>query len=112
MTRSPYPTLFNPSNATDARMMGDCTSNMMNFGVTGTVLRTVMTPDALLDHYARQIQDSGWTSLSDGRSIVSRTWTRPDSAGGSVELSLTVSTTTREATCREINLQVRKVQKP
>jgi hypothetical protein len=112
MTRSPYPTLFNPSNATDARMMGFCTPNATNFGGTGTALRTGMTPDALLDHYGRQLQDSGWKPINDGRSVVSRTWTRPDSAGGPVELSLTVTTTAREAACREINLQVRKVQKP
>jgi hypothetical protein len=109
---SPYPTLYNPANATDGRMMGDCSLNMSGSMGTATTLRTDMTPDALLEHYGRQLQDSGWKSVSDAKSIIGRSWTRTDSSGAPVELSLTVATSMRGAACRDVNLQVRKVPKP
>jgi hypothetical protein len=111
LVRSPYPTLYNPASATDARMMGDCSSDISGGMSTGTTLRTDMTPDALLDHYGRQLQDSGWKSLTDASVIIGRSWTRPDSSGTPVELLLTVGSSMRAASCHDVNLQVRKVQR-
>jgi hypothetical protein len=112
MIRSPFPTLINPPGAPDARMNGDCSTTSMGSMGTGTTLRTSMTPDALLDHYGKQLQDSGWASPGDKAPIVSRTWTRTDSTGAPVETSITVTTSPRDSGCREINLQVRTLRRP
>ena len=113
MPRSPFPTLFNPANASDARMAGECsnTGNNSSSG-TGTLLRTAMPSDTLLSHYARQLEDSGWHSTSDKASIVGRSWTRMDSTGSPLELTLTVTTSARDSMCRELNLQVRSPRRP
>jgi hypothetical protein len=112
MARSPYPTLFNPPNAADARMTGDCSSTLMGSTGTNTTLRTAMTAESLLDHYGRQLQDSGWTAAGGQASIVGRSWTRPDTSGGSIETVITVATPGRDPGCRELNLQVRTLRKP
>ena len=112
MARSPLPTLFNPPNAADARMNGDCSSTLMGSTGTGTTLRTAMTAESLLDHYGRQLQDSGWTAAGERASIVGRSWTRPDSSGAPVETVITVATPARDPGCRELNLQVRTLRKP
>jgi hypothetical protein len=112
MARSPFPTLFNPPNAADARMNGDCSSTLMGSTGTGTTLRTSMTAESLLDHYGRQLQDSGWTVAGERASIVGRSWTRPDSSGAPVETVITISTPARDPGCRELNLQVRTLRKP
>ena len=112
VVRSPYPTLYNPAGTSDARMTGDCSSNIGGSMGTGTTLRTSLTPEALLDHYGRQLQDSGWKAVNDASSIIGRSWTRPDSSGTPVELSLTVASSMRAGTCHDVNLQVRRAQKP
>jgi hypothetical protein len=110
-TRSPFPTLYNPPTSVDARMSGDCANNFSGSG-TSTTLRTSMTAEALLDHYARQLQDSGWTSAGEKASIIGRTWSRTDSAGTPVEAVITVMTPAQNSACRELNLQVRTMRKP
>jgi hypothetical protein len=112
MMRSPFPTLFNPPNAADARMSGDCSSTFTGSSGTSTTLRTPITADSLLDHYGRQLKDSGWTILGERASIVGRAWTRPDSSGTPVETVITVATPARDPGCRELNLQVRTLRKP
>jgi len=112
MMRSPFPTLYAPEGALDARMSGDCSATMMGSMGTGTTLRTGMTADALLDHYGRQLADSGWTSHGDKGSVTGRLWTRPDSSGAPVEVVVSVTTSARDAGCRDLNLQVRTLKKP
>jgi hypothetical protein len=112
MGRSPFPTLINPPTSTDARMTGDCSSTLMGSSGTSTTLRTPMPADALLDHYGKQLQDSGWAVSGEKASIVGRTWTRADSAGAPVETVITVATPARDVGCRELNLQVRTLRKP
>jgi hypothetical protein len=110
--RNPYPTLFNPAGAIDARSMGDCASTITGPNSTSTLLRTAVAPEAILDHYGRQLADSGWKDASDKASVVARSWTRTDSTGAPVELTLSVATSARDASCRDINLQVRTLRKP
>ena len=111
MMRSPLPTLFNPTGAVDARMNGDCGASFGGSSGTGTNLHTAMTSDAILSHYAKQLQDSGWQAASAG-AITGRTFTRTDSAGAPVELSLTIARSPRDSTCRDVNMQVRTLRKP
>jgi hypothetical protein len=112
--RSSLPTLYNPSAATDARMGSNCSPQYMPYGnsASGATLITALTPIALLDHYGKQLLDSGWRAPATSNSIVGRTWTKLDSAGTPVEVSLTVTTPARDTTCREINMQTRTLRKP
>jgi hypothetical protein len=113
MRQSMFPTLFNPANTADMRGgTDDCARSMSSSSGTGTTLHTPMDPAALLEHYGKQIQDSGWTAPATGGSVVGRTWTRADSAGNPIELSLTVASSARVASCYELNLQVRTMRKP
>lgn len=111
-TRPMFPTLYNPPTASDARMSGDCSFMFSGSNGTGATLRTPMTAEALLDHYARQMQDSGWTPSGDRVSVLGRAWTKPDSTGAPVEAVVTVTVPPRDPGCRELNLQVRTVRKP
>lgn len=110
MPRSPYPTLFNPPNANE--QSSACGNDFFGSSGTGTTVRLPMTSAALLDHYARQLQDSGWHAPSDSGSIVGRTWTKTDSAGAPVELTITVTSAMRDPSCRTLNLTVRTLRKP
>lgn len=111
VSRSPFPTLYNPSASTDARITSACSSQYGSSG-TSTTLMTAIAATGLLDHYGKQLQDSGWHAPAPGNSIAGRTWTKVDSAGTPLELNLTVATSARDSTCREINMQVRTMRKP
>jgi len=59
----------------------------------------------------------GWITragraTSVNAAIIGRTWSRVDSTGAPVELSLTVATSPRDSACPELNLQVRTMRKP
>jgi hypothetical protein len=69
-----------------------------------------MTPEALLDHYGRQIIDSGWTAAPG--QILGRTWTKKDSTGTPIEMTLTVIPMGKDPSCQRLELQVRTPPKP
>ncbi|HEY2163316.1 MAG TPA: hypothetical protein VGH04_04965 [Gemmatimonadaceae bacterium] len=108
--RSTMPTLFNPVGVTEGMSM-ECNSSMVGSTGTSATYRTPMAADVLLDHYGKQMTDSGWTVVGERASISGRTWTRTDSAGNPIETSITVKTG-RESGCRELNMQVRTLRKP
>ena len=109
--RSPMPTLFNPVGVSEMGMNMECSAFTVSSTGTSATYRTPMTADALLDHYGKQLSDSGWTVVGERASISGRSWTRPDSAGNPIETSITVKTG-RESGCRELNMQVRTLRKP
>jgi hypothetical protein len=109
--RSPMPTLFNPTGVSEMGMNMECSALNVGSSGTSTTYRTPMTADALLDHYGKQLSDSGWTVVGERVSITGRSWTRPDSAGNPIETSITVKTG-RESGCRELTMQVRTLRKP
>ena len=108
--RTPFPTLYNPSSATEGYVGNVCQSNNTGSNGTATILRSSMTADALLDHYGRQIVDSGWTSTPT--QIAGRTWTKKDSTGAPIEMTLTISPMGKDASCQRLELQVRTFPKP
>lgn len=112
MQRSPIPTLFDPEGATDARMARDCSPSFGMSNATSTRLRTTMSPEVLLEHYGRQLQDSGWASARTVPTIVGRTWTRRDSTGAPVQVSLSVTTSPQDSTCRAVNLELQTQRRP
>lgn len=107
----PWPTLFNPAGVVDANQLcgGD---NPFGSSGTGALLRTPMSATALLDHYAKQLRDSGWRTPSDTATVMGRTWTRTDSTGAPVELTITVASSPRDASCRTLNMAVHTLKKP
>jgi hypothetical protein len=112
-TRSPiWPTLFDPEGASDMRMSTTCRRSSSGSMSTGTMLKTIMSADAILGHYGRQLQDSGWAPAIMSPAIVGRTWTRPDSTGATEQLSLTVSSSPQDSTCRVINLEIKTTRQP
>ncbi len=103
---SPFPTLYNPVDAGDGRSSNNCyDSNSLGSSGTGGMIRTAMDPVALLDHYARQLQDSGW-QMTSKTAVVGRSWFRQEAGGIPVELTLTI-TVPRDTTCRQLSLQIR-----
>jgi hypothetical protein len=106
---SPFPTLYNPPSAVEGFAIAACQSNGASNG-TGTLLRSSMTAEALLDHYGRQIVDSGWTAIPG--QILGRRWTKQDSTGAPVEMSLTVVPVSKDGACQRLDLQVKTAPKP
>jgi len=110
-SRPNLPTLYDPENATAGRMGRECVeAGYGSFG-SGTRLKTTMSAGALLEHYGRQLQDSGWSPSTLVPSISGHTWTRRDSTG-LVQLSLIVKPMGDDASCREVELSVRTSRVP
>ena len=107
----PWPTLFHPAGVPDATQLcgGDSPYGSSSIG---SFVRTTTNATSLLDHYGKQLADSGWRTPTDTASIVGRTWTRTDSTGAPVELTITVATSPRDASCRTLNMSVRTLKKP
>ena len=104
--RSPYPTLYNPDTGAPTDMSLCFETGSTGSSGTQTRLRTSMLPDAIIDHYGKQLADSGWTpALSIPIPSVTRTWTKRDSTGTSL-ISLTVGGMARDTLCRQVDLQV------
>ena len=92
--------------------MRECYSSAMGSSGTQTRLKTAMSAAAILEHYGRQLADSGWTGGADA-TIVGRTWTRKDSTGSPRVLTLTVKgATPNDTTCRTVELGVESTREP
>ena len=107
------PTLVNPVDT--GMNLPDCYQPVTLAASPGRImnerLKTSIPADKLLEHYARQLADSGWTTAGSQGSTARRTWTRPDSGGTVHEVTLTV-TPSAVPTCQEVSMQVRQIRKP
>jgi hypothetical protein len=110
--RNPFPTLYDPPVSGEATTANACFPNYNNATGTSTYLRTTLAPDVVLDHYARQLQDSGWAANGPVAAPASRIFTRRDSTGAQIEMTLTVSASPKGPSCRDVTLQVRTPPKP
>jgi hypothetical protein len=107
------PTLTNPAGS--AMNPQTCTSGpFMTTGAGGTAerLQTSLTPQQLLDFFARQLSDSGWTA-GQTTTTIRRTWTRPENTTGIVsELTVTAGPLLNSPVgCHEVSMQLRRVPK-
>jgi hypothetical protein len=107
------PTLTNPPGS--AMNPQTCTPGpFMTTGAGGTAerLQTSLTPQQLLDSFARQLSDSGWTA-GETVTTIRRVWTRPDSVTGLVrELTVSVGPLVNSpAGCHDVSMQIRRVPK-
>jgi hypothetical protein len=107
--RLPVPTLINPAEMTDFRNYGNCSSHAQGSGTSGNI-RTTVSLDSLVRHYAKQMQDSGWHATS--ATTIGRTWSRTDSSGKLLEARITASASPQDSLCRDLNLMVWEIRKP
>jgi hypothetical protein len=113
LERVVLPTLFNPVGAVDTGFgRGGCPTPRMMSPSTFTNLRVAITADALLEHYAKQLQDSGWKANASGSALLARSFTRPDSTGRPMEATITVATAPHEASCHEVTMVVTGAKQP
>jgi hypothetical protein len=106
-----FPTLYDPPVTGEPVAPNACFPNYNNSSGTNNYLRTTLTTDLVLEHYARQLQDSGWTP-SSAMAPAGRTFTRRDSTGAPIEVTLTVVGSPMGPNCRDVTMQVRGAKKP
>ena len=108
---SPFPILYNPAGSdADPMSSRQCYTNFVSSG-TQTRLKTPLTGEAILEHYGKQLQDSGWTRAGVPP-VLGRTWTRKDSTGAPQVLRLTVQAAPHDTTCRTVELDVQGMREP
>ncbi len=110
--RNSMPTLYDPPVTGGVAAPNACYPNYNNSSGTSTYIRTTLSPELVLDHYARQLQDSGWATNGVAIPPASRTFTRRDSTGAPIEMTLTVAGSPRDPNCRDVSMQVRGPAKP
>jgi hypothetical protein len=101
--RLEYPTLDNPPGTGDG-FGRTCTSWSSGGGGGSTRLTTKARLDEVLSHYGKQLTDSGWT-LANGQ-FLSFAWTRRDTTGSLVELTLTARSRPSNPDCVEVDMRV------
>ena len=105
----PVPTLINPGAVSDFRDFGKCSSHAQSAG-RSVSLRSTVSLDSLVLHYAKQMQDSGWRATS--AVSMGRSWSRTDSTGRLFEARLSASTSPHDSLCRDLDLTVWEIRKP
>lgn len=102
--RPQYPTLVNPQGSGNG--FANTCSNWNSAGGGGTTrLQTRMNADDVLLHYGNQLADSGWAPGEN--QTVARSWTRRDSTGALIELTLTARLHPSSPGCIEVQMEVR-----
>jgi hypothetical protein len=97
------PTLINPPGARSG--YGSCESNnFSSSGSGGPEITTSMTPEEILNHYGRQLADSGWKQTPSVG--LTRSWTKTDSTGVEHEYEITVKTFGPGSSCRRISTEL------
>jgi hypothetical protein len=96
MADPPFPTLYAPPSA-DRQSSRRCFSRTSTSGRrsstgTSTMIAADMSAEAVLRHYASQLESGGWRPAAGSGSIAAATWTRPDTTG-TTELKLQVRET-------------------
>jgi hypothetical protein len=96
------PTLYDPEGA---HMTRHCTSSSGALAfMTQNRLETSLSPGELLDHYGRQLTDSGWTAV-EGRGVT-QSWSRQSPNGSVRYVTLAVSVPPDARRCRMIDLKM------
>lgn len=76
---------------------------------TSERLQTAMSPSQLLEHFGKQLADSGFATVNNVPAAVRRQWTRPDSTGATREVTITATPMTGNNTagCMDVSMSVR-----
>jgi hypothetical protein len=102
------PVLLNPDGA--GMNSPTCyAANLSSMGGNNTSerLQTNLSPAQLIEHFSRQLSDSGW-GVSATSASIRRSWTRPDSGGMSREVTLTI-TPSQVNGCMDVSMQARRM---
>lgn len=99
----PLPVVYNPPNTQPGPQCFAAGSSTQR---TQTQLMTSVDPEALLQHYGKQLEASGWVPLQAQGAIATRAWSRRDSAGTSEIATLSVSSSPTAPMCRNASLEV------
>jgi hypothetical protein len=108
-TENPYrgaPVLVNPASSQSRGIGATCSPNGQSGASSSprTALRTSMTSREILDHYNRQLADSGWTLVPASEGLVRSLWQRTDSTGARLEVVLTVSSHAGTPGCYDVEM--------
>jgi hypothetical protein len=105
------PTLYDPEGASNTQKCftafrgssGNGTSNALAFNGE---------PSKLLDHYGKQLQDSGWARTDSTRAgaRITRTWMKHSPGGDPQYLMLSVTVPVNAPNCRIVDLKIDKMQ--
>jgi len=111
-TENPYrgaPVLVNPASSQSQGISTTCSPSGRSSESSSprTSLRTSMTSRDILDHYNRQLADSGWTLVPTTEGLVRSFWQRTDSTGARLEVVLTVSTNPSAPGCHDVEMSYR-----
>jgi hypothetical protein len=109
---NPYrnvPILVNPVTSQSQGIGATCSPNGRSGGSSSpsTALRTSMTSREILEHYNRQLADSGWTLVPGTEDMVRSLWQRTDSTGARLEVTLTVSSHPSAPGCHDVEMNYR-----
>lgn len=104
------PTLIDPSPWDFGR--SGCQQEDGGWSGSETQYRSPMTADQILDHYARQLADSGWLATPSRQAPVARTWTRTDAGGVPRRMTLTVTRGIADSSCVRVHMQNRNPPRP
>jgi hypothetical protein len=103
--RTAFPTVQHPAGSTNTQFCEPYIDGSSS-GTSGAV-RSSLSSENLVDHYAKQLRDSGWTDSGEQRTAITRVFTKPDSTGTPIHLELRVSRDGPDASCRNTHLMVR-----
>jgi hypothetical protein len=99
----PLPVVYNPPNS----MPGpQCFAMASGIQRTQTQLMTSLDPHALLEHYGKQLEASGWAPAQTQGAIATQAWSRRDSSGATEIATLSVSVSPTAPMCRNATLEV------
>jgi hypothetical protein len=106
--RGILPLLYDPEGVEHEAAACQRVNSARMGNVSTTHFTSSLSPTALLEHYGRQLADSGWraTPISGPGATITRTWTRVDSAGERIAARLTVVVPRDHPECRELELHL------
>ena len=109
-----FPTLYEPDGTQDMRASQACYPQNAGSSGTDAFFHAPMSADRVLEHFARQLADSGWTRLGDTIAIARGEWTRSDSSGAPVRLTLTITVPpgVSDPQCHQAEMRVMTTRKP
>lgn len=108
--RPQFPVLYDPESPRDPNVMRECYNVGSGMTSTQTRVKTTMAGDKVLDHYARQLRDSGWTAGGPTSLTSVKSWSRADSTGKPIHVVLTVVTSLKDSTCKSVSMEVQRPQ--
>lgn len=117
--RAPLPTLYHPPGSSqlsspfgfssDCADRGQAGFDRANF--TSAHVSSDTSAQSMLDHYGKQLADSGWT-VTGASAEIGRRWRRVDAQGTAFTLRITIATSSELPSCRSMQLFVQEAEKP